>query len=346
MNVGQITSNHGSSHLGFIGFDLEGKILYASRKILTVLGLEHLDVSNVHELFYEHDPLINAAVEAVQGTFSQFQIKIQDQFFHIEMLPHSPLVQDADVVVIFTDITAMKTKELEMEERIRLLEESNKDLEMFAYVVSHDLNEPLRTIGNFTGLLDNEYKEYLPTKAQSYLGFITEGSKRAQILIRDLLAYNRCCRADIKKQYIQVDDLIMLQAYKLKGKLNKDESEITVDCEGMILADSHWLGVVFKHLIQNSIIHNQNKRPKLHFTVDVREQDYLIALEDNGIGISDNHHDMVFQLMKKVDGRLHPTSSGVGLSMVKKIIQLHGGKVWFESELGKGSTFYISLPME
>lgn len=344
MNLGQLTSTHKSSDMGFVGFNLEGEIVYYSKKLAQILNLDHDSVSNVHDLFSRYNILIDAAVEAVQGVTNKNEIVINDRHYLVEMITHSPLVQDADIVAIFTDITEIISRQDSLKEEIRKTRELNKELEQFAYVTSHDLNEPLRMVSNFAQLLDSEYAESLDNDAKTYLQFVVDGSQRVQYLINDLLSYNRACRADLKPQLIQPEDVILLQAYKLKESIETKNAIVNIESSEEIFADPKWLGEVFHHIIKNAIVYNQNNPPEIEVSIDTVEDETVITVQDNGIGIEEKYKESIFQLLKKVDSRPDLEGSGIGLAICKKIISLHGGKLWFESELGKGSKFIFTLP--
>jgi len=331
------------SGVGFVGFDLEGHILYASKNILEILQVQDSDLGNIHDLFSRHSILLDAAVDAVQGKAESYEFSILGKYYLIEMLTHSPLVQDADVVAVFTDITFVKEREDAYTLKLNQQQDLIKELEQFAYVTSHDLSEPLRMVGNFAHLLDNEYAEKLDDDARTYLKFIVNGSQQVQYLVNDLLSYNRACRADLKPQLIQLEDVILLQAYKLRDSIDTKDATVNIESSEGVFADPQWLGEVFHHLLKNAIIHNE-RTPSIEINVDAVDTQTIITVKDNGIGLDAKHQDAVFQLLKKVDSRPDINGSGIGLAVCKKIISLHGGRIWYESKPKEGTTFSFTLP--
>lgn len=344
MNLGQHIQINQRTEMGFVGFDLEGSIIYSSKKLLQILNISDDTTINVHDLFQSHSTLLDAAVDAVQGKSSKLEVSIHDKTYLVEMLTYSPLVEEADVVAIFCDITELKLKELALNERISELNERNIALEKLAYITSHDLNEPLRTVSNFANLLQKNHASQLDEKAGKYLEFVGDGAKRAQLLLDNLLGYNRASRAELNIHELYAEDIIHLQAYHLRDKIAMDNVVIDIESESAIEADSHWIGEVFKQLLKNAIIHNESDAPQINITIDQVKDEYIISVSDNGVGIEKEYEKDIFQLMNRADKRPDLTGSGIGLSICQKIINLHGGKIWLDTQASQGSKFIFSLP--
>ncbi len=338
-----MTSTEKSYSSDILGFGLDGKIQYSSHELLTRFR-KHGTAENVFDLFGEYPVLSTAAKDAIEGKAAQCEIKLNDRYFLVEMRRDFPLIKNYDIVALFSDITSIKKKEAALKAKITQLSESNKELEQFAYVTSHDLNEPLRMVSNFAQLLESEYKDKLDEEAKTYFQFVIDGSQRVQYLINDLLMYNRACRAEIKAQKLIGEDIVFLQAYKLREIMEKQNVKLEIESAGKMFGDPKHIGLVFYHLIKNAIQYNNSKPPTIHISIVNRKKHDKIEIRDNGLGIPNEHESTVFEILKRVNTRPDLDGSGVGLAICKKLINLHGGKIWFESELGKGTTFHFTLP--
>jgi len=252
----------------------------------------------------------------------------------------------------FQDITARKNTELELkklnevlEDRALKLQQSNEELEQFAYVASHDLQEPLRMVTSFLSLLERKYDGQLDDKAKQYIHFAVDGAKRMRQIILDLLEFSRVGR--IREELDNVNLNYLLESIIA---LNKDRIE---DCKASIVYSelptikSYETPVyqVLQNLISNSLkYHSTTVTPKIEITVEENEHDWLLKVKDNGIGIDPTYHPKVFQLFQRLHTKTEYSGSGIGLSLCKKIIEDLKGKIWIESEEGKGCIFIFTLP--
>jgi len=250
-------------------------------------------------------------------------------------------------LAIARDITERKKSEEELKSTVKKLERSNEELQRFAYVASHDLQEPLRTISSFTQLLERRYKEQLDHDADEFIGYVVEASQRMQRMILDLLEYSRVSTKDEKFKLVNSEIILNRVIEGLKNLIEETNAKITHDPLPTVIADENQLYRVFQNIISNAIkFRKENKTPKIHIStsIDKNKNEYIFSFSDNGIGIEPQYFDRIFTIFQRLHTVEEYTGSGIGLSISKKIIECHDGQMWVESKFGKGSIFYFTLP--
>lgn len=224
------------------------------------------------------------------------------------------------------------------------LERKNKELEQFAYVASHDMQEPLRTTSSFVELLQQQYKGKLDEKADKYLTFIAQSSDRMKVLIKDLLDYSRIGR---KKELTMIDCTILLGEViaDLDVAIKESKAEIKTDPLPVIPGYSTEFKQLFQNLIINAIkFRKKTIAPQINISVQKTGEYWQFAVKDNGIGIEEQHNNRIFEIFQRLHTRNEYEGSGIGLAHCKKIVELHGGKIWIESIPGEGTAFYFTIP--
>jgi light-regulated signal transduction histidine kinase (bacteriophytochrome) len=242
------------------------------------------------------------------------------------------------------DITARKRAEVSLARTVQELERSNRDLEQFAHVASHDLQEPLRMISGFLKLLSDRYEPQLDEKAREYIGYTVEGATRMSQLITDLLAYSRV--ATKGKNPVPVDANLPLEAAlaNLRGSIEEAGATVTHDELPSVVGDVSQLTQLFQNLIGNAIKFRSPDRPcQVHIDAEKKEGKWVFAVRDNGIGIDPKQNDRIFVIFQRLHTREKHPGTGIGLAICKAIAERHGGRIWVESKLGEGSTFYFAL---
>lgn len=243
------------------------------------------------------------------------------------------------------DITLRKQLEAEQKKNALQLEQSNKELEQFAYIASHDLQEPLRMISSFTELLSERYQGKLSQEADEFIGFAVDGARRMQLLINDLLEYSRVSTQGKAPTRVSLETVLEKAVTNLKMTIQENNAVLTHDPLPEIMGDDIQLVRLFQNLIGNAIkFRKQQTEPRIHIGIEKKQGQPLITVTDNGIGIDPQHVDRVFAIFQRLHGREEYPGTGIGLAVCKKIVERHGGKIWVDSELGKGSTFSLTLP--
>ncbi|MGD9188596.1 MAG: ATP-binding protein, partial [Desulfobacteraceae bacterium] len=246
---------------------------------------------------------------------------------------------------IVRDVTQRKQAEMEREAAIKALKRSNEDLKQFAYVASHDLQEPLRMVASYTQLLAERYEDQLDQKAHKFIHYAVDGAQRMQILIRDLLAFSRVeTRAQAFKPLDSHHVLCGAMA-NLKTLINETGALVTSGDLPIVQADESQLTQLFQNLISNGIKFRQpSTTPSIHISAQRVENRWRLAVQDNGIGIDSKYKERVFVIFQRLHTRDEYPGTGIGLAICKRIVHRHGGRIWFESSPGKGTTFYFTLP--
>jgi len=224
------------------------------------------------------------------------------------------------------------------------LERSNKELEQYAYVASHDLQEPLRKIASFISLLEKRYKDSFDQEGKKYLQYVVDGAKRMQMLINDLLAYSRLGTAG--KPFLQTDCNKVLDRVlsDLDKPIKSRSAVVTHDELPTLIADELQLGQVFQNLIGNAVKFCNDSKPRIHISAERGGDGWLFSVSDNGLGINEEFFDRIFVMFQRLHTQAEYPGTGIGLAVCKKIIERHGGRIWAESEVGRGSTFFFTIP--
>ncbi|MGB7758308.1 MAG: PAS domain S-box protein [Bryobacteraceae bacterium] len=259
--------------------------------------------------------------------------------------------QDAEgkatrMVGVALDITERKLAEQALLRRTEELKRSNTELEQFAYVASHDLQEPLRMVSSYMQLLSRRYKGKLDSNADEFIGFAVDGAKRMQQLINDMLAFSRVATTGRDFKPVAADAALKQALSNLKAAVEESQANVTFDPLPVVSADSGQLTQLFQNLIGNAIKFRRREPPRIHVSAERRAKEWVFSVRDNGIGIEPQHLDRIFVIFQRLHTAAEFPGTGIGLAISKKIAERHGGHLWVTSEPGAGSVFYFSIPVQ
>jgi len=240
-------------------------------------------------------------------------------------------------------VVELQLRDKELKHYAAELRRSNKDLEQFAYIASHDLQEPLRMVSSYTQLLARRYKGRLDSDADEFIGYAVDGVGRMQELINSLLTYSRVGtkgkspeRTDCKA--------VFDQTYRNLQKTVEDAgAKVTCDPLPTVMADDIQLGQLFQNLISNAIKFRGKEPPRIHVSAKQEEEEWVFSVRDNGIGIDSEYAERIFVMFQRLHGMREYPGTGIGLAICKKIVERHGGRIWVESRLGEGTIFYFTM---
>jgi PAS domain S-box-containing protein len=260
------------------------------------------------------------------------------------------LQQDADhkpirMVGVAQDITAFKHTEEALLLRTDELKRSNTELEQFAYMASHDLQEPLRMVSSYMQLLERRYKGKLDADADEFIAFAVDGAKRMQNLINDMLAFSRVTTKGREFKPVEADAALKVGLANLQAAIEESHANVTSDPLPVVNADSGQLAQLFQNLIGNAIKFRGKEPPRIHVAVEHRAKEWEFTVQDNGIGIEPRHLERVFVIFQRLHSAAEYPGTGIGLAICKKIAERHGGRLWVTSEPGKGSSFHFTIPV-
>jgi len=305
---------------------------------------------NGREVAADELPMQQAAVQNVDVMNETLDVLLPSGRWRYMIGSASPL-RDADGQVrgclgAFLDITQRRQAEEDLKRLVDNLARSNRDLQQFAYVASHDLQEPLRQVIAFVQLLHVEYEGSFDERAREYMGFVIDGAKRMQGLIQDLLAYSRVESGGRKLETVSVDSVLEQAMYNLRLAIEESEASITSDSLPVVQADKSQLVQVFQNLLGNALKFRGDGAPVIHVGAVRDDRRWVFSVRDNGIGFPQQQAEKIFQLFQRLHNREQYDGTGIGLTVCKRVIERHGGQIWAESQPGGGSTFYFTLPSQ
>ncbi|MFK7946116.1 MAG: ATP-binding protein [Saprospiraceae bacterium] len=337
---------------GIIIFDESKNIKEANKTFSKMLGYERGDLidKNMQSLFSkvqesDYDSLV------LENGFQKelaFETKSKGRFI-AKMTVSNVDNHDTELnysIAIVEDITDKKAAERQLQEYSEALKESNRDLEQFAYIASHDLKEPLRMVNSYVTLLAKMYSHKLDARGLEFINYASDGVTRMNDLIRDLLEYSRVGRGEVQKNKVKFDNVLIKVMSNLRMQINERKVDFDIDVElPPFLANRTQISMLIQNLISNGIKYNENS-PLITIKSKLNDGYIEFMVKDNGIGMKKRHLDKIFQIFQRLHGREKYEGTGIGLAVCKRIVKHHGGEIWVESEEGRGSTFYFTIPFE
>ncbi len=248
------------------------------------------------------------------------------------------------ILLAIEDITERRRREEELKKLSDELARSNTDLKDFAYVASHDLKKPLQSIEGFAKLLARRYKGKLDATADEFIEYIGSSVKRMQELIKDLLEYSQIGAKEKKFKPADCSGIVQKAVGNLHAAIEESNAVLTYDELPTIIIDTPQMISLFQNLIDNAIKFRGEKAPRVHISAERKGDEWVFSIRNNGIGIDPKYAERIFGMFQRLHGSTDYPGTGIGLAICKKIIERHGGRIWVESEAGKGSTFYFTMP--
>jgi PAS domain S-box-containing protein len=335
--------------------DFDGKILAWNRGAKETYGYSEAEAlsKNVREIVAEPDreAALTLIKKIKQGevvkSFELRRVTKDGRILDVWLTTTLLTDEKGKPVAIATterDITERKKAEEKLITSLKDLERSNKDLEQFAYVASHDLQEPLRMVASYTQLLEKRYKDKLDSDALEFINYAVDGANRMQGLINDLLSFSRVGTRGKPSQLIDSHTALGQARVNLSMTIEENNAIVTNDDLPEVMADETQLVQLFQNLIGNAIkFHKPGESPRIHISAQRKNEDWVFSVRDNGIGIDPQYFDRIFVIFQRLNTREEYKGTGIGLAICKKIVERLGGKIWIESQPGQGATFYFTL---
>jgi len=346
-----------AADLGVWDLDVENDAAHRSLRHDQIFGYDELQPQWGLEIMLRHvlpedRPIAQEAHRrAAETGVLSYEVRVQWPDGSIHWIsPHGRMHYDSEgrpsrITGVVADVTERKQAEEERERLIEDLARSNRELEQFAYIASHDLQTPLRTISSFVNLLARRYQGKLGPEADEYISYAVEGAARMRHLIHDVLEYSR---VGSQGKAIQPTDCraVFDQALaNLREEIVESGAKITSDDLPAIPADYSQAVQLFSNLLGNAIKYRKKEEPpRIHISAEQRENDWLFSVRDNGIGFEQQYADRIFQVFQRLHAVGEYPGTGIGLAICKKIVERHGGEIWLESAPGEGTTFFFTFP--
>jgi light-regulated signal transduction histidine kinase (bacteriophytochrome) len=249
-------------------------------------------------------------------------------------------------IAIFDDISERKSAEAALQAAHEELKRSNAELEQFAYVASHDLQEPLRMVSSYTQLVQRRYGDRLDGDAREFMNYVVDGAARMKQLIEDLLAYSRVGTRGREFATVALDAPLKRALTNLRNAMEEAGASVTWDPLPTVRADEGQLAQLFQNLIGNALKFRSASVPRIHVSSSEKPTEWEFALADNGIGIEPQYSERIFMVFQRLHNKAEYPGTGIGLAICKKVVERHGGRIWVESKPGEGTTFRFTLPKE
>ena len=319
--------------------NLDGSIAYCNPiarqrfPSLVDLGPRHPIMKDTHEIIEE----LTAG-----GGFHSREVDVGEETYQ-QRIVYIPEINE--IRIYSNDITPRKRAQEKLARQADELARSNAELQEFAYVASHDLQEPLRVISGFVQLLSDRYSGQLDETAEEFIGYVVDGTERMKVLINDLLEYSRVGTQGRPLEPVESSSALEHALANLRVAISEADARVTHDRLPKVQGDINQLSQMFQNLISNAIKFRAEHPPKIHISSVQVGESWVMSVSDNGIGIDPQHGERIFGMFKRLHGRGEYPGTGIGLAICSKIVERHMGKIWVESEPGNGATFSFTLPV-
>jgi PAS domain S-box-containing protein len=324
----------------------DGKFININDSYTSVMGYGKSEIigRTVTELSLYVNPsdrkqLLQVLAEQGRVLNQELTVRSKNMDYRYILISMEPITYDMDDCILSTFIDITERKRMEDE-----LRRSNAELEQFAYVASHDLQEPLRAVAGMVQLLQKRYQGQLDARADEYIGHAVEAAARMQALIQALLTYSRVERRNQPIEPVDAGNCLQAALTNLEVSVRESHAIITADALPTVYADPLQLTQLFQNLIGNGIKFRGERDPQIHISATKLKDAWQFSVEDNGIGIESQYFERIFLIFQRLHTRREYPGTGIGLALCKKIVDRHGGRIWVESEPWRGSTFHFTLP--
>jgi PAS domain S-box-containing protein len=339
--------------------DCNGAILHLTQRSRDeILGKPFVDLlpPEFRSLIHDARKLLVGAIFGTTGPGHREKEPVRTDFHvlgktgeRVDIEADISLIEDASrqpaaFLIVARDVTERKRMEQRLDSTLADLQRSNAELEQFAYIASHDLQEPLRMITSYVQIIEEDYTGKLDADADEYIAFTVDGAKRMQTLIDDLLAYSRVGTRGEPFMPTSMNRVLSEAIANLEVAIEESHAVVTHDQLPTVLGDESQLIQLFQNLLGNAIKFRGDDAPMIHVGVEETKDGWVFSVRDNGIGIDIQYAERIFTVFQRLHARDDYPGTGIGLAVVKKIVERHGGRIWVESEPAQGSTFYFTLP--
>jgi PAS domain S-box-containing protein len=341
---------------GIANVSLDGVFLLVNRRLCEMLGRaeEELVGLSVKEVSHAEDRDLTDRQRLALRSGEKRSVHFEKRYLRRDGTPFwvgltIGLVRDAAgqplyEIAVFNDISERKEAERALQDAHEELKRSNAELEQFAYVASHDLQEPLRMVSSYTQLLQRRYKEKFDDDANEFMGYIVDGAARMKQLIEDLLTYSRVGTRGKEFRPVEVEAALRRGVANLRAAISESGASVSNDPLPMVEGDDVQLAQLFQNLIGNALKFRSQSVPRIHVSVSEKETEYEFGVADNGIGIEPQYFERIFMVFQRLHNKGEYPGTGIGLAICKKVVERHGGRIWVDSSPEGGSTFRFTLP--
>jgi PAS domain S-box-containing protein len=353
--IHQLSQAIEQSPVSIVITDTSGSIQYVNKKFTKITGYSFEEAINKNPRFLKTDHTPAEEYEQLWKTLlagevwqGEFYNKKKNGEYYWESATISPVLNTKGEIThwlsVEEDITERKKAAITLQEYATELKSSNDDLVNFAFVASHDLQEPLRMVSSFLKLLEKKLEGQLNETTQKYIDFATDGANRMKVLIDDLLQYSRVGKNVEAFTETDLNEMLQYILRLLSETISKNRAIITVKPLPVIMANRILINELFLNLVTNALKYRGQKDPEIEIGYTDEQDHFTFYITDNGIGISPEYFNTIFVIFQRLHNKSEYSGTGIGLALCKKIVETHKGKIWVQSALGKGSSFYFTIP--
>ena len=342
-----------SSPLGVSVYDSTGQCILANEAASRIVGatLEQLLQQNIYHIqSWKKSCLLESAEAALKtGSDTRQEVHVASSFDEEVWLDCRFIPFDQEdhrqLMLIMDDISDQKQAAQRLAEKAQELSRSNAELEQFAYVASHDLQEPLRMVSSYLQLIERRYADKLDEAGLEFIAFAVDGAARMKQLINDLLAFSRVGTRGAPLKKVHLDDVLGKVHINLQPLLEEHRGIISVEELPIVYADENQMTQLFQNIVGNALKFHGSTPPRIEIGAERKADHWQIHIRDNGIGIDPQYQERIFAIFERLHTTREYAGTGIGLAICKRIVERHGGRIWVESNLGEGATFYLTLPI-